>query len=107
MGNIGSHVDLTSWAQRHQANTEQAGAFPSELVRQPIAPAIPQRGTGGGRRSSRLAWVASGLIRRTVFFENEDLLPSHNLPALGRIEAQPLASQNPSGGAEILFVDLA
>jgi hypothetical protein len=32
MGNIGSHVDLTSGRRGHQANAESGGSFPGKLV---------------------------------------------------------------------------
>ena len=54
MGNIGSHVNLTSCAPGHQANAEAEGVFPSELVRRAFSPDTkgPSIGVHVGRVAS-------------------------------------------------------
>ena len=58
MGNIGSHVDLTSVAPRHQANTEAAGLANSTGVRDyyhPVAARLLLHGGCGLRVTGSLA----------------------------------------------------
>jgi hypothetical protein len=66
MGNIGSHVDLTSGWSGHQANTQAAGASIAELVRWAVLDIYPAWAQGSSSQGAPAVRISSGVAQIAV-----------------------------------------
>jgi hypothetical protein len=78
MGNIGSHVDLSSWRAGHQKNCERRQLFPAELVRSLFA-----TGTGAVETHYELARAYG------ANFQRPERLAARSLGQRGRLFMLP------------------